>query len=215
MSRFSIASLGEHFAPHRFVLFGALMIASGGAALMTGASPHRALLIGFDIGAALFLATIPSLLKSDVHAMRRIAAHNDANRPLLLVLSVLLSLVIFVAVGTLVAGPATLRAVDGALIVATLCLAWTFANTVFMLHYAHLYYLQHAGRDRGGLEVPGTPEPDYRDFAYFAFTLGMTFQTSDITIASRHLRGVVLFHCLAAFLFNIGILAFTINSLGG
>ena len=78
------------------------------------------------------------------------------------------------------------------LIVATLALAWLFANMVFTLHYAHLYYLQKGGRDRGGIQVPGVKEPDYWDFLYFAFTLGMTFQTSDVTISDAHVRRVVL-----------------------
>jgi uncharacterized membrane protein len=54
----------------------------------------------------------------------------------------------------------------------------------------------------------------YWDFVYFAFTLGMTFQTSDVTITSERIRRIVTIHCLAAFFFNIGVLAFTINVLG-
>ena len=57
--------------------------------------------------------------------------------------------------------------------------------------------------------------PGYADFVYFSFTLGMTFQTSDVAITDAALRSVVTFHCLAAFVFNIGVLAFTINVLGG
>ena len=63
--------------------------------------------------------------------------------------------------------------------------------------------------------MPGTDEPDYWDFVYFAFTLGMTFQTSDVSITDRRIRRVVLGHSLAAFVFNLGVLAFTINVLGG
>ena len=53
------------------------------------------------------------------------------------------------------------------------------------------------------------------DFLYFSFTLGMTFQTSDTGVESRHMRQVVTLHCLTAFVFNIGVLAFTINTIGG
>ena len=93
---------------------------------------------------------------------------------------------------------------------------WTFANTVYALHYAHLYYSRDdGGKDRAGLEFPGnTKEPDYRDFAYFAFTLGVALQTSDVTITSPHIRWVVTVHCVAAFIFNLGVLALTINVLG-
>ena len=69
--------------------------------------------------------------------------------------------------------------------------------------------------DAAGIEFPGTKSPDYWDFAYFSFTLGMTFQTSDVAVTSTAIRKVVLFHCFAAFVFNIGVIAFTINVLGG
>ena len=62
------------------------------------------------------------------------------------------------------------------LIVATLLVAWLFANTIYALHYAHLYYERKAG----GIDFPGEDPPGYADFVYFAFTLGMTFQTSDV-----------------------------------
>jgi uncharacterized membrane protein len=71
-----------------------------------------------------------------------------------------------------------------------------------------------SGDDCGGIEMPGTKEPDYWDFVYFSFTLGMTFQTSDTAVTSGVFRRVIIFHCLAAFVFNIGVLAFTINVLG-
>jgi len=129
---------------------------------------------------------------------------NDANRVALLAISVLLSLVILITIGSLIAGRAALHGVDVALIVTTLALAWLFANTVFTLHYAHLFYLQGVGGDRRGLDVPQVREPRYWDFLYFSFTLGMTFQTSDITIDGAHMRKVALVHCMVAFLFNMG-----------
>ena len=68
---------------------------------------------------------------------------------------------------------------------------------------------------KGGIDFPGDKPPGYADFLYFAFTLGMTFQTSDVTISGAHMRRVVLGHCMAAFVFNMGILAFTVNAIGG
>ena len=107
-----------------------------------------------------------------------------------------------------------------ALIVATLILAWLFSNLVYTFHYAYLFYRSgdgtgRGGKDNGGLDFPQRKEPDYWDIGYFAFTLGMTFQTSDVQITDPRIRKVALFHSLAAFLFNLGILAFTINVLGG
>ncbi|MGL4279935.1 MAG: DUF1345 domain-containing protein [Albidovulum sp.] len=207
--------LGETIAPVRFLLFGGLFIAGTLAGLGFGADWRIAFLGGFDLGVAAFIASSLQLLKADPARMRAIAETNDANRTGLLAITIALTLVVLVAVATLIARPDKPIWSEVALIVATLALSWTFANAVFMLHYAHLYYLQADGKDQGGVAVPGTKEPDYRDFMYFAFTLGMTFQTSDVEITGRHMRVVVLLHCMLAFLFNMGVLAFTVNAIGG
>lgn len=206
---------GRHIAPVRFLVFPVVLLAATGAALPFGADLRAAFLIGFDVAAFVFLGSLAPLLRADPDRMRRRAEDNDANRIGLLAITVLLSLVILFAVGTLIASPGHLDRADVILIVATLALAWLFANMVFTLHYAHLYYLQARGHDQGGIEVPGVTEPGYWDFLYFAFTLGMTFQTSDVTISGAHMRRVVLGHCMAAFIFNMGILAFTVNAIGG
>lgn len=207
--------MGHRIAPARFLIFAGVLIVAGGGASALGCDPRSALLIGFDIAAFVFLCSLAPLRKADPEQMRRTAESNDANRAGLLAITVLLSLVILFAVGTLIASPAKLDRGDIVLIVTTLALAWLFANMVFTLHYAHLYYLQAGGKDQGGIEVPGVKEPDYWDFLYFSFTLGMTFQTSDVTISGPHMRRVVLGHCMAAFVFNMGILAFTVNAIGG
>ena len=206
---------GRHIAPVRFLIFAAVLVTASGGALAGGCDARTALLLGFDAAAAVFLVSIVSLLSGDADAMRQRSEDNDANRAGLLAISVLLSLVVLFAVGALIADPGSLGRGDVILIIVTLVLAWLFANMVFTLHYAHLFYLRGKAGDRGGLEVPGTREPDYWDFLYFAFTLGMTFQTSDVSVTGPHMRRVVLGHCMAAFLFNMGILAFTVNALGG
>lgn len=208
-------AFGRRVAPARFLLFAAIVLLGGGGAVWLGAHPRTALLAGFDVATLVFLAACLPLLRSNTAQMRRRSADNDANRAGLLAISVLLSLIVLFAVGTLIASPGPLGRTDIVLIVATLVLAWLFANTVFTLHYAHLYYLQKDACDQAGLDVPGVKEPGYWDFLYFSFTLGMTFQTSDITISGAHMRRVVLGHCMAAFVFNMGILAFTVNALGG
>lgn len=208
-------TVGRHIAPVRFLIFPVVLVAALAAAFAAGVDPRAAFLLGFDAAALVFLCTVMPLFRADAEQMRRRAEDNDANRIGLLAITVLLSLVILFAVGTLIASPGHLGRADVVLIVATLALAWLFANMVFTLHYAHLYYLQKDGRDRRGIEVPGVHEPGYWDFLYFAFTLGMTFQTSDITISGAHMRRVVLGHCMAAFIFNMGILAFTVNAIGG
>ena len=209
------ALLGRNIAPPRFLLFGTVFVVIAAVAGLRLADPRIALLIGFDVAALVFFASVLPLLNDDTGRMRHTAQVNDANRPVLLALTVLISVVILFAIGTLIASKETLHWGGLSLIVGTLALTWFFANTVFALHYAHLYYLQGADGDRRGLDIPQAHAPGYWDFLYFSFTLGMTFQTSDVTISGAHIRKVVLLHSMAAFLFNMGILAFTVNALGG
>jgi len=177
---------------------------------------HVAAMAGFDVAALAFLLSVWPLLGIPPATMRRNAAANDANRGVMLLLTAIVTSVVLVAVGVEVMQHG--RIGDGviALVLATLALAWLFSNTVYAMHYAHIFYLANDhGEDSGGLDFPETPEPRYWDFLYFAFTLGMTFQTSDVAVNSSAIRQTVLFHCLAAFVFNLGVIAFTINVLGG
>ena len=87
-------------------------------------------------------------------------------------------------------------------------LAWFVVNTMFVLRYAHLYY---GGPAVGGVDFPGGRAPSYGDFAYLGFTVGMTFQVSDTAITDAAVRATVLRHSLLAFLFNVAIIATTIN----
>ena len=100
---------------------------------------------------------------------------------------------------------------DPAICIATLVLAWVFANLVFTFHYSHLYYDQIGGGDRKGLDFPGTDKPTFSDFCYFAFVLGMTCQVSDVTINDSALRQTATAHGVAAFFFNLGVLALAVN----
>ena len=92
--------------------------------------------------------------------------------------------------------------------------SWILLHIMFTFRYAHLFYGKHEFHHQdvsGGLEVPGEKCPDYLDFAYFSFVIGMTFQVSDIQITSRMIRRMVLLHGLLSFLFNTVIVALTIN----
>lgn len=200
--------------PWRYGMFLALLASIAPLALML--PWHEAVMAGFDLAAIAFMLSVVRLIGADPATMRRNALHNDANRELMLLLTGIVSMVVLVAVGVAVSqhgGP------DGAaiaLLLATLLIAWLFSNLVYAMHYAHIFYLAGpGGKDGGGLDFPGTAEPGYWDFLYFAFTLGMTFQTSDVAMTHVAMRRTALFQCLAAFLFNLGILAFTINVLGG
>ncbi len=106
-----------------------------------------------------------------------------------------------------------------AILLAMLAVAcsWSLVHTVFTLRYAHLYYGDDRTRKKppGGLDFPNEPEPDYLDFAYFAFIIGMTSQTSDVSIQGRSIRRTALLHGVLAFLFNTIIIALTISGLSG
>jgi uncharacterized membrane protein len=208
-------SIGNRIAPPRFLAFALIaLIAVPAASMWQGWA--LGIMIGFDLAAFVFVAIcLPLLGDVGADAMRTAATRNDANRAMLLGLSAVITIAVLAAVATELDAPGRLRAWEIALVVATLVLAWLFANSVFTLHYAHLYYLPgDDGRDGGGLDVPEMKEPDYWDFVYFAFTLGMTFQTSDVQITSRTLRKVATVHSLLAFIFNLGVVALTVNVLG-
>jgi uncharacterized membrane protein len=101
-------------------------------------------------------------------------------------------------------------------LVAVIC-SWSLVHTVFGLRYAHAYYGDPDGptgpkSHAGGLLFPGDREPDYMDFAYFSFVIGMCFQVSDVQVTSRDLRKLVLVHAMLSFGFNTVILALTINT---
>ncbi len=95
--------------------------------------------------------------------------------------------------------------------VITVILSWALVHSLFALRYARLYYSDHLG----GIDFKSDDAPDYRDFAYVAFTVGMTFQVSDTDIQSRPIRRTVLRHALLSYLFGTVIIALAINILAG
>jgi uncharacterized membrane protein len=92
---------------------------------------------------------------------------------------------------------------------ATILLSWAFVHSIFATHYAHEFYRE--GPSASGLKFPGGDKPDYMDFMYFSFVIGMTFQVSDVAITSRSIRHTVLAHAIVSFLFNVALLAIMIN----
>lgn len=105
------------------------------------------------------------------------------------------------------------------LAIAAVFVSWWLVHTIFSLRYAHFYYDkdtdQGGTRPGGGLEFPNTPEPDYLDFVYFGFVVGMTFQVSDVAITERKIRRICLLHGLISFAFNTAIVALSINVISG
>lgn len=97
-------------------------------------------------------------------------------------------------------------------------LSWLLLHTTYALRYAHLFYAddsEDTGTPAGGLIFPGESQPDFIDFAYFSFILGMTFQVSDVSISSRPMRRLALWHSLLSFAYNATIVALTVNVIAG
>ena len=94
----------------------------------------------------------------------------------------------------------------------TIAGSWILVHTIFTLRYAHVFYgLGDDEKPVGGLQFPDEETPDYLDFAYFSFTIGMTSQTSDVQISSQRIRRLTLVHGMISFVFNLTILGLTIN----
>jgi uncharacterized membrane protein len=212
-------SIGNFIAPPRFLLFALVMAGATWFAIPRLGMQHG-VMAGFDVAALVFFLVCIPLLSHESERMRIAACRNDANRAVLLLVSAAVTFVILVVVATELIGAGKPGeppppAYTTPLIVGTLALSWLFSNLIYALHYAHQFYSETDGKDAGGIEFPKTPEPDYWDFIYFAYCLGMTFQTSDVSITNGRIRRIVTMHCLAAFVFNLGIIGFTINLLAG
>ncbi len=194
----------------RFVLF-FVTFAGTTAVLATRLALAEALLIGFDVGATVFIAALVYKMRDGrAETMRQRSAENEPSHGAMLAIAAVAVGVINVAVGVEVSS-GTMDSWKLALTAVTLLFAWLFGNFLFAIHYAHVYYLERHGSDRGGLTFPEDEDPDYWDFAYFAFVLGMTFQVSDVEITDKTLRRAALLHGLIAFIFNICVVALTVS----
>lgn len=97
-----------------------------------------------------------------------------------------------------------------------ICSSWILLHTIFTIRYAHLYHIPNSIKTEDSVEsinFPNSETPDYIDFAYFSFVIGMTFQVSDVTISSKKVRRFVLLHSLISFVFNTIIVALTVNTI--
>jgi uncharacterized membrane protein len=96
-----------------------------------------------------------------------------------------------------------------ALAIGTVVLSWTFIHTIFALHYAHEFY--GIGEHKNGLRFPGDEQPDYWDFIYFSFVIGMTFQVSDVAVMHKIVRRTVVAHGALSFFFTTAVVAMAVN----
>lgn len=171
-----------------------------------------ALLVGWDTACAVYMAWIwTGILRRDAGETARRATTTDPDRAVTDVLLLTAAVASLIAVGIVLVGATrshgAAELVGVGLGLASVVLSWALVHTVFTLRYAHLYY----SGPGGGIDFNGSDPPTYSDFAYLAFTIGMTFQVSDTALRSTRIRRTALRQALLSYLFGTGILATTIN----
>ena len=174
-------------------------------------------LIGWDIGLLVYLSAAAVMMsRSGIADIRKRAAAEDEGAFGLLVLTVAAAIA---SLGAIFAELATIDRHDPhyalyiALAIVTVVLSWTFVHTIYALHYAHDFYGE--GTRKEGLKFPGDGQPDYWDFIYFAFVIGMTFQVSDVAVTHKSIRRMVVTHGVLSFFFTTTIVALTVNIAAG
>jgi uncharacterized membrane protein len=181
------------------------------------------LVVAWDLGTISFLALIWAVINTaSPEQTNRNATREDQSRNAILILVLMADTVSLGAVGLNTHGVPKVDMVGHLIvsIIAIIC-SWLLVHTMFTLHYAHHYY--RAGLlntdaepdEAGGLDFPGKDPPNYLDFAYFSFVVGMTSQVSDVQITSPAMRRIALIHGVLSFAFNTVILALSVNILAG
>jgi uncharacterized membrane protein len=212
-----IAASSRHLRHHgRFYLSALLGIALWKGLEATGFA-HPLVAAG-DAFFATYLLSTALLVTGTPEAMRRRATYEDEGIGLIFILTVAAMVSSLVAIFGLI-GKEGATAVELALAIANVVLGWTTFNTIAAFHYGHRYYTgagpAHARRDTGGLAFPETKTPHITDFLYFAFTIGMTAQTSDVDITSTAMRRLALAHSVVAFFYNTLVIALAVNVAAG
>jgi uncharacterized membrane protein len=200
--------------PRLFIGFGIAFLAY--FALFPVQSMATRIVLAWDIGTAFFLASTAELfLRSDHTNISADAKRQQEGEWSIFALTLLGAVMSFVAIFLFSDAADRKKHQDFYLlfVVATLTLSWLMVNITFAYRYAHEFYTKSSGQEAvdGGLEFPSEKNPDYLDFTYFAFVLGMTFQVSDVNITAKKLRRLATLHGLIGFLFNTTILALSVN----
>lgn len=170
------------------------------------------MLVSWDIAVVVYLVTTAAMMaRSSVDDIRKHSATQDEGAFALLVLTAAAAMsslaAIFFELASNNDAPPGLWA--HVLALATVVLSWTFIHTIFACHYAHDFYGN--GKRANGLKFPGDEKPDYWDFVYFSFVIGMTFQVSDVAVTNKWIRRTVVAHGALSFAFTTTILALAVN----
>jgi uncharacterized membrane protein len=182
--------------------------------LVVPAAPITRMLIGWDAGVLIYLVAAAVVMTrcSSVSEMQNNAAAQDEGGFAILILSIAAAVA---SLGAIFAELSTIERTSPsyglyiALAIGTVVLSWAFTHTIFALHYAHAFYGEHLRKS--GLRFPDDGQPDYWDFVYFAFVIGMTFQVSDVAITHKSIRRMVVAHGALSFFFTAAIISVTVN----
>jgi uncharacterized membrane protein len=198
-----------------------LSIAAGvgvvaGCVIGTWGTPVVAALLGWDVLAGVYVAWAWfGASRLGPPATQRLAGREDPGRASFDVLLLASSVASLAGVGMVIDAAGSQGRIDkdlaAGLAVASVVLSWALVHTVFTERYLRLYYSEPAG----GIDFNEPEPPGYVDFAYLAFTIGMTFQVSDTSLTNRTMRATALRHALLSYLFGAVIIAATINLLAG
>jgi uncharacterized membrane protein len=196
----------------RRVGIGAVVGLAAGALFSFVAPWQASVLLGWDAAACTFVTWVwASIWRLDPAATARVATREDPSTRLADSVIIVAGTACLGAVGLVLVKAANSVGGEKALLIAigvlSVALSWGALHTVFLLQYARLYYTGSAG----GIDFNDDADPDYFDFAYMAFTIGLTFQVSDTNVGEKRIRRTVLRHSLLAFLFGAVIVGLTIN----
>ncbi len=209
-------------------LFTSVLVACAAFAVLPAAiaAPTR-FVIAWDCCAVAFMCLSLTMMARSPEKLRHRAKIEDSSQWAILALMVAATLASLLSIGFVLhdakqqtGWPATEHII---LAGGTILLSWFFAHLLFAIHYAHAYYGDDPDDEdssdgisvAGGLVFPGEQNPDYWDFLYFSFVVGMTCQVSDVQVTGRIMRRLTLSHGIIAFLFNTMILALSINLVAG
>jgi uncharacterized membrane protein len=178
-----------------------------------------AVLCGWDATVLAFLVTVwPTIVRADSGRTEELATREDLSRDTARLLLLVASSASVVAVGLAIGRARQEMGAERwtlvAIAAATVVLSWTVVNTIFLLRYANLYY----NAPPGGVDFAGSGQsdrPNYRDFSYLAFTIGMCYQVSDTTLRDRRIRRTVIVHALMSYVFGVVIIATGVNIVAG
>jgi uncharacterized membrane protein len=209
-------------AQHRFMIGLVVAVITLFATFHSFSTPSVILITWMAFSLSVIIMIWIAFLSSHPREVRKIAKLQDSSRVMLFAFVIISSVISLAAVYYLLKsakGHSSNADTHIVLAITAVFISWWLVHTTFTTRYAHIYYDLNkddgSPRKGGGLQFPDECEPDYLDFVYFSFVIGMTFQVSDVEISSRQIRRLAWLHGLISFIFNTAIVALSINIISG